>query len=135
MDFPQSRGDDARLHRNLILAFAACGSKCPVKLCGYRMAARPGNAQEQNLEREGAGHLLRLTDARQAREDYIFDHWEQHHCPAATVATVKTSCPHFDANGQGCSRMVFPQVFDLKRHLKQVHKVTDYSLSKYHIIY
>ena len=33
-DFPQLRGNDAQLHCNLIMAFAACGYKCPVKPCG-----------------------------------------------------------------------------------------------------
>ena len=38
VSFPQERGDDALLHRNLILAFSACGYKCPVKPCAYKLA-------------------------------------------------------------------------------------------------
>ena len=70
-EFPQSRGDDARLHRNLILAFAACCYKCPVKPCDYQLAPRSGNVQVQNLERDEAGHLLRLNNFPQRREELI----------------------------------------------------------------
>ena len=103
VDIPQSRGDDAQLQHNLILAFVACGYKCPIKLCGYRIATRSGKVAKQNLERDVAGHLLHLSDTPQMREAHIFDHCKQHHCPASTIARVKALFPCFDVNGQGCS--------------------------------
>ena len=45
-DFPQSRGDDAQLHRNLIMASMTCGYKGPDKPCGYRIAPSFWERQE-----------------------------------------------------------------------------------------
>ena len=85
MDFPQARGDDAQLQRNLVLAFAACGYKCPVKPCAYKLAPRTRKIAKEHLEQDAAGHLLCLLDEPQVREE-IFDHWEQNYCPASGLA-------------------------------------------------
>jgi hypothetical protein len=40
------------------------------------LAPRSGKVAKEHLERDAAGHLLRLLDEPQVREE-IFDHWEQ----------------------------------------------------------
>ena len=107
------------------MAFAACGYKCPVKPCAYKLAPRTGKISKEHLERDAAGHLLRLLDEPQVRE--IFDHWEQNHCPASAHAQVKAQCPYFDADSKGCSSWLHPRPYDLKRHLLTVHGVEDTS--------
>ena len=107
-DFPQSRRDSALRWRNLALAVAACGYKCPVKPCTYKLAPCLGKIAKGNLERDAAGHLLCLLDEPQVREE-IFDHWELNHCPASTIAQIKAPCPYFDADGKGCSSWLYTQ--------------------------
>ena len=95
-------------HRNLVLAYAAYGYKCPVKLCHHQVAPRHGNVRDQNLEWDGDGHLLSRTDEPQAREDLIFAHWEASYFPAGTIVLVKAACPYFDMVGKGCPVMLTP---------------------------
>ena len=45
-----------------------------MKLCAYKLATRIDKIAKENLERDAAGHLLRLLDEPQVREE-IFDHW------------------------------------------------------------
>ena len=112
VDFPQARGDEAQLQRNLVSALAACGYKCPVKSCSYKLAPRIGKIAKEHLEQDAAGHLLRLLDEPQVREE-IFDHWELNHCPASALAQVKAQCPYFDGDSKGCASWLHPKPFDL----------------------
>jgi len=73
VDLPQSRADDASLHRNLKLASAACGYKCPVRGCPHQVAPRAGMRSER-LERDKNGHLLHLSVEPQMREALIVTH-------------------------------------------------------------
>ena len=50
-DFPQSRRDSALKWRNLALAVAVCGYKCPVKPWAYKLAQYLGKIAKGNLER------------------------------------------------------------------------------------
>ena len=61
------------------------------------------------------------------KRSHIFDFWEQHHCPTGTIACVKAHCPFFATNGQGCTTMVYPRLYDLKRHMGKVHHITDFT--------
>lgn len=125
---PQSRVDDGKMHPNLLLAYAAaCRYKCPVRGCHHEIAPRSGNVREQHLQRDGDGHLLSRNDEPQSREDLIFIHWEKSHCPASTIAWVKAACSYFNAMGKGCPTTLTPKVYDLKRHLKNVHSVANVS--------
>ena len=90
-DFPQSRVDDIQLHLHLVMAYAACGYKCPVQGCPHEIAPRAGNVRNQRLERDKDGHLLSLSDEPQVHEGLIFTHWETHHCLAGTIARVKAA--------------------------------------------
>ena len=81
-DIPQSRRDSALKWRNLALAAAASGYKCPVKPCAYKVSPYLGKNAKGSLERDADGHLLRLMEVR----DDIFDHWELNHCPSSTIA-------------------------------------------------
>ena len=47
-DFPQSRGDSALQWRNLVLAVAASGFKCPVKPCNHKVAPCPGKSAKSS---------------------------------------------------------------------------------------
>ena len=87
-------------------------------------APRLGKVAKEHLERDAAGHLLRLLDEPQVR-DKIFEHWELNHCPASAPPQVKAQCPYFDADGKGCSSWLHPRAYDLKRHLLSVHGVED----------
>jgi len=123
-DFPQSRGDSALKWRNLALAAAASGFKCPVKPCAHKVAPYLGKHAKGSLERDAEGHLLRLMEEPHFK-DTIFDHWEFHHCPESTIAQIKAPCPYFDAENRGCSSWLHPALHDLRRHLRTVHKVED----------
>ena len=48
-ELPQSKVDDATLHRNLVIAFTACGYKCPVERCAYTLPPLVG--MKTKLER------------------------------------------------------------------------------------
>ena len=63
------------------------------------------------------------------REVLIFTDWETTHGPMGTVARVTAACPFFDIHGAGCPQMLTAQVYDLKRHLKNVHGVADIAFS------
>jgi len=114
-DFPQSRGDSALQWRNLYLAVAASGFKCPVKPCTHKVAPRTGKAAKGSRTRDADGHLLRLLEEPDF-EDKFFDHWELQHCPESTIAQIKAACPYFDADNRGCSSWLNPTAYDLKRH-------------------
>ena len=81
-----------------------------------------GKHAKGSLEWDADGHLLRLMEEPHFKDD-IFDHWELNHCPASTIAQIKAPCPYFDADNKGCSSWLHPTPYDLKRHLKSVHKV------------
>ena len=72
-DFPQSRDDDAHKQRNLLLAYAACGYKCPVQGCNNTEAPR-GGMQSSQLVRDEDHHLLSLCVEPQIREKQVFTH-------------------------------------------------------------
>ena len=91
-----------------------------------RLQVGSGKVAKEHLERDAAGHLLRLLDEPQVREE-IFDHWEQDHCPASALAQVKAHCLYFDTDSKGCSSWLHPRPNDLKRHLLTVHGVEDTS--------
>ena len=104
-DFPQSRGDSALQWRNLALAAAASGFKCPVKPCNHRVAPYPGKNAKGSLERDAEGHLLRLLEEPHFK-DTFFDHWELHHCPESTIAQIKAACPYFEIGRASCRERV-----------------------------
>ena len=83
---PQLRSDDPSLHRNLIVAYAANGYKCPVELCIHTLPPRIG--MKTRPERDTAVHLQHLDVEPEMRENMILEHWEQHRCPISTVASV-----------------------------------------------
>ena len=90
MDLPQSREDSAQLHRNLVLAYAACGFKCSARGCPHQVAPRAGMRLDR-LGRDEGYHLLSQSVEPQMRESAMFTHWEAKHCPAGTVARVKAA--------------------------------------------
>lgn len=132
VDFPQSREDSAQSHRNLVKAYATCGFKCPARGCSHQVAPRAG-MKLASLERDEGYHLLSLSVEPQLREGAIFSHWESEHCPAGTTARVKAACPYFDNEGRACPQTLTPLVYDLKRHLKNVHGVADKDIASYNL--
>ena len=80
--------------RNLVLAVASSGFKCPVKPCIHKVAPGSGKSAKGSRERDAEGHLLRLLEEPHF-EDKFFDHWELQHCPESTIAQIKAACPYF----------------------------------------
>ena len=119
---PQSRQYGLQ-YRNLALAVAGSGYRCPILQCSTVINPVPC----YQGERDKARHLLRLDVDPMNREQFIFDHWEQHHCPTSVSSRWKANCPFFGDDGKGCSAMVYPRESDLQRHMKSVHGVTEFS--------
>ena len=74
-------------------------------------------------------HLLSLSVVPQMRDSLIFKHWKAEPFPAGTVACVKAACQYFNTDGNACPQKLTAQVYDLKRHLKNVHSVGDTAIA------
>ena len=63
----------------------------------------------------------------------MFRHWEAEHCPAGTVVSVKAACPYFETDSNACPVSLTAAVYDLKRHLKNVHGVANKDIASYNL--
>ena len=73
---PQGRSSAVE-YENRVLAWAACGWKCPVKSCIYTVQPYPGKSIK--FQHDKAGRLERLECNPVSRENAIFNHWEHAH--------------------------------------------------------